>query len=146
MKYYNNFFVQLKINITTPISRTSTFSCYMIMISCVIISCTKQFVTYSAFITSLRYSFMFYIHEQIFVKMVFYHLFAIFIFFKNCTNKFMDYIFSSVKNNCLADFISKPARNMCVIFFSIWSTVASCEVLLLLLLLLILCETNSKSA
>ena len=146
MKYYNNFFVQLKINITTPISRTSIFSCYMIMISCVIISCTKQFVTYSAFITSLRYSFMFYIHEKIFVKMVFYHLFAIFIFFKNYTNKFMDYIFSSVKNNCLADFISKTARNMCVIFFSIWSTIASYEVLLLLLLLLILCKTNSKSA
>ena len=132
MKYYNNFFVQLKINITALISRTSILFCYVIMISCIIISCTKQFVTYSAFITSLRYSFMFYIHEQIFVKMVFYHFFAIFIFSKNCTNKFMDYIFSCVKDNCLAEFISKTARNMCVIFFwymkyycFIWSTITS---------------------
>ena len=34
--------------------------------------------------------------------MFFFNFFTTFIFFKNYFNKFIDYIFSSVKNNCFA--------------------------------------------
>ena len=54
--------------------------------------------------------------------------FAAIILFKNCFDKFINYIFFTVKNNWFAkfiinanSFINKIARNMILIFFSIWS-------------------------
>ena len=62
--------------------------------------------------------------------MFFYHLFPIIVFFKNCFNKSIDCIFSSVKNNWLAkfitntyNFVSKTARNMSLVFFGIRSII-----------------------
>ena len=52
-------------------------------------------------------------------KCFFYHFFTTFIFFKNCFNKFIDCIFSSVKNKWFTKFIintynfaSKTARSV----------------------------------
>ena len=132
MKYYRNFFSQLKINITVPMSRTSIFLFYMIIISCFIITCSKQFVTYAAFVTWLKSFFIFYSHDKIFIEMIFYHIFTIILLFKNCFNKYIDCIFTSVKNSWFAksiintyNFVSKPARNMFLILFSIWSIIIS---------------------
>ena len=102
MKYYRIFFSEFKINIAIPMSRASIFSCYMIMISCFIISCSKQFVSYSAFIARFKTSF--YYRRQDFYLKVFHHFFAIFIFFKNCSNKFIECIFSSVKKKWFDEF------------------------------------------
>ena len=41
MKYYKNFFSQLRINTTTSMSKTSTFFCYVIIISYFIIFCNN---------------------------------------------------------------------------------------------------------
>ena len=65
--------------------------------------------------------------------MLFYcFFFAIITLFKNCFNKFIDCIFPSVKNNWLAksiintnNFVSNTAKNMILIFFSIWSVFIS---------------------
>ena len=64
--------------------------------------------------------------------LLFYHIFAIIIFFKNFFNKFIDCIFSSVKSNWFTkfiintyNFVSKTVKIMFVIFFSIWSIITS---------------------
>ena len=126
MKYYRNFFSQSKINIETLMSRTSLFSCHMIIISSVIISCSKQFIIYPAFITWLNSSFILYSHYKIFIEIFSYYAFIIIRLFKNCFNKFIDFIFSSLRNNWLAkfiintyNFVSKTAKSMFLIFFSI---------------------------
>ena len=90
---------------------------------------------YQAFITWLIFFFFFFSlfrHEKIFVNMLFYYFFAIIILFNNCCNTFIDWIFSSVKNKWLAkfiintyNFVIKTARNMILIFFSIWSNIFS---------------------
>ena len=130
MKYYRKFLSQFKINITTPMSRTSRFYCYMIMISYFIVFCSKHFILYPAFITSFKTSFIFCRHGKIFIKMFFYYFFAILFFFNNSFNKFIDCIFSSAKNKWFAksiintySFVSKTARNMFLIFYSVWSTI-----------------------
>ena len=81
----------------TPKSRTSIFSCYMIMISYFIISCNKWFIAYPAFITWLKSSFIFFRHDEIFIKILSWYILPMFYFFKNCFNKFIDFSFSSVK-------------------------------------------------
>ena len=115
MKYYRNFFIQSKINNKTPVSRTSLFFCYIIIIRYFIISYMKQFICR---------------HKKIFVKMDFYYLFNH--LFKNCFNESINCIFSSLKNNWLAkyiinthNFIIKTVRNMIFIFFSVWSIIIS---------------------
>ena len=124
MIFSMNFFSQFKINIATPGNRTSIFSCYMIMISYFIIFCSKQFITYPAFITWFKTSFIFYRHNKIFIKMIFCYFFVVSIFFENCFNKFIDCIFSSLKTNWLAKSIiytykvlSKISWNVFLIIF-----------------------------
>ena len=97
---------------------------HMIMISYFIISHCKQSTTYSALITF----FIIYSQDTIFVKL-FYNRSTAPILIKNCCNKFIDCIFSSVENNWLAksvvnahNFTNKNARNMLLTFFSTGST------------------------
>ena len=75
-----------------------------------IISCSKQFITYPAIITWLKSSFIFCRHKRFLLKCLLILLFAIFHFFQNCFNKFINYIFSSVRNNWFANFIIKNRK------------------------------------
>ena len=76
MKYYPKLFSQFKINITTPMSRTSLFSCYTTIMSYFIISYIM-----------MKPLFIFCRHEKVFIKIPFYRTFAIIIIFKNCFNE-----------------------------------------------------------
>ena len=136
------FFSQFKIYITNPMSCTSIFSCYMTMISYFFI--INQFLTYPVCITWLKMFFFFLSHDRIFVKMFFYCFFTVTKLFKHRLNKTISCIFTPVKNNWLAKFIidtnkfiSKNARNVILIFFSIRTTC--------FLLLLTLFKIHSKS-
>ena len=79
-----------------------------------------------AFVIWFKASFILYSHDKIFIKVLFYHLFTIPILLKNHFNKLVDCLFSSVKNNWLVksivktyNFVSKTARNMSLVFFSL---------------------------
>ena len=75
MKYYRSLFSQLKINIAVPMSRTSMFSCCIIMISYFDICYSNQFITYLVFITWFKTYFIFYLRNEIFIKTRFYNFF-----------------------------------------------------------------------
>ena len=106
MKYYQNFFSQFKINIMTPMNRTSVFSCCMTMISYI---CRLHQITYEDMnkfllkclsITFLQYSYS--------PRIVLINLLSEF--------------FSAVKNNWFTSFIintnnfvSKTARNIGIV-------------------------------
>ena len=65
---------------------------------------------------------LFFSHNQIFVKIFFHYFFTVFILFKNCFNKFISSIFTSLKSNAKSiintnKFVSKTTRNVILILF-----------------------------
>ena len=131
MKCCRNFFGQFKINITIWMRRTSIFHCNMIIIPYFLSSSVTHFLHIQHLLLNWNLLQKFR-HDKIFIKIIFYHFFAIIIFFKKCFNKVIDCIFPSVKNDWFAkfiinkyNFVSKTARNMILIFFSIWSIFVS---------------------
>ena len=124
MKHYRNFFTQLKIYVTTPMSCTSKFSSYVTMISNFFIIIINEFFTNPASVARLELFFFLFTHDQIFVEMLFHYFFTVFILFKNCFNKFISSIFTSKNNYWLVKFIintnkfiSKATRNAILINF-----------------------------
>ena len=122
MKYYRNFFSQLKVYVTTSISCTFKFSSCVAMISNFFIIIINDFTNHAS-VTRLKL-FFFFTHDQIFVKVFFHYFFTILILFKNCFNKFVSSIFTSKNNYWLSKFIintnklvSKTTRNVILIFF-----------------------------
>ena len=84
----------------------------------------NEFFTYPTYVTWLKLLFFFFSHDQIFVEMFFSYFFIVFILFKNCFNKFVSIIFTSVKNNWFTKsiistnkFVSKITRNVILICF-----------------------------
>ena len=124
MKYYRNFFSQLKIYVSTPMSCASKFSSYVTMISNFFIIIINEFFTNPASVTRLELFFFLFTHDQFFVKMFIHYLFTILILFKNCFNKLINSILTSKNNYCLSKFIintnkfvSKTTMNVILIFF-----------------------------
>ena len=122
MKYYRNIFSYLNIYVSTPMSCTSKFSSYVTRISHFLI--INEFFTNPTSVTWLKLFFFFISHDQIFIKMFFNYFSTVFILPKNCFNKFISSIFTSVNNNWLTKFIiktnklvSKSTRNVILIFF-----------------------------
>ena len=111
--YCWNFLVKFKINIDeTPMSRSFTFrwAAKNLLFDLKLLSSCADMTRF----------------------LLFYHISAIIIFFKNFFNKFIDCIFSSVKSNWFTkfiintcNFVSKTVKIMFVIFFSIWSIITS---------------------
>ena len=73
----------------------------------------------------------FFSHNQIFVKMFFHYFFTVFILFKNCFNKSISSISTSINNNCFTKFIistnkliTKTARNVIFTFFCVKTVIA----------------------
>ena len=102
---------------------SSTFKLfsYMTMISNFFVF--NEFFTYPTRVTKLKMFFCF-SHNLIFVEMFFHYFFTVFTLFKNCFNKFISSIFTSVKNNWFMKFIintnkfmSETTRNVILIFF-----------------------------
>ena len=114
-------FRKLRIYVTKPMSCTSKFSSYLTMVSYFFIF--RKFFTNPTRVTWLRL-FFFISHDQIFNEMFFHYFFTVFILFKNCFNKFISSIFTSVKNTWLTKFlintnkfVSKTTTNVILIFF-----------------------------
>ena len=129
MKYYRNFF-NLRLILQLHIAEPPYFP--VTWISYFYIFWSKQFITYPAIKIWFKTCFIFYRHDKIFIKMIFHDYLAIIILFKNCFNKFIGCIFSSVKNNWLAksiintyNFVSKIAKNVFMIYFSTRSILLS---------------------
>ena len=103
-------FHKLRIYVTKPMSCTSKFSSYLTMVSYFLIfhwNCSSSWVMI-----------------EFFIEIVFHYFFTVFTLFKNCFNKFIWSIFTSVKNTWLTKFlintnkfVSKTARNVILIFF-----------------------------
>ena len=102
MKHYRKVFSYL--NVTTPMSCASKFASYVTIIFYFFIVNVNEFFTNPANVTWLNF-FFFFSYDQIFVEMFFHDLFTVFIRFKNCLNKFISSIFTSVKNNWFSKFI-----------------------------------------
>ena len=109
----------------------SKFTSYVTMISNFIFIITNKFFTNLTIITFLKQVFFFFSHNQFFIKIFFYYFFAMFIFFKNCFNKFIGCIFTPINNGWFSkfiinanNFISKTTRNMVLIFFCIRTFIA----------------------
>ena len=124
MKHYRNFFTQLKIYVTTPISCTCKFSSYVTMISNFFVIIISEFFTNPASVTRLELFFFLFTHDQIFVEMLFHYFFTVFILLKSCFNKFISSIFTSKNNYWLVKFIintnkfiSKATGNANLIIF-----------------------------
>ena len=126
MKYYRNFFSQLKIYVTTQMSCTSKFASYVTMISDFFIVIIITFFTNPANVIWLESFFLFFIHDQKFLKVFFLLFFTVLILLKNCFNKFISSIFTPKNNNWLTkpiintnNFVSKTARNVLLILFCV---------------------------
>ena len=107
MKYYGNFFSQMKIYVTIPMSCGSKSSSYVTMICKFFIVMINKFFRNPARITQLKLFFFSFTHDQIFVKLFFYYFLAIFILLKNCSNKFISWIFTSKKTISVLNLSSK---------------------------------------
>ena len=121
MKYYRNFFSQLKIYVTTPMSCISKPTTYVTLISNFFI--VNEFFAYPTNVTSLKLFVFFFSHDKSFVKVFFYYFFSVVILFKNCFNKFRSSIFTSKNNYWVGKFIinsnklvSKTTRNVIINF------------------------------
>ena len=140
MKYYNNFLSQSKINITTPIWRTSISSCYVIIISGFVTLISNNLMNiqgllldwnfFSSSADKTKFLLKCFYYCYYYYYYYYYYYFAIIILFKNCLNKFTDLIFTSVKKNWLTksiinskNFVSKTTRNMILTFFVIQSII-----------------------
>ena len=124
MKYFRDFFNQLKICVTIPMGHTSNFSSYVTMISNFFIVMINKFFANPTTVTWLKLFFFFFTYDQIFLKVFFYYLFTTLILLRNCFNKFISTIFTSKINNWLTksiintnNFLSKTTRNVILIFF-----------------------------
>ena len=122
LKYYRNFFSQLKIYVTTPMSCTSKFSSYVIMISDFFIVINNESFTNRASVTWSK--FFFFTLDQFFIEVFFHYSFRVFKFFKNRFNKFVSSVFTSENNYWFGKFIintnklvSKTTKNVILIFF-----------------------------
>ena len=116
--------VNWRIDVTTPMSRTSKFFSYVTMISNFLIAITNEFFTYPTCVTWLKFFFLFFTHDKIFVKVFFYYIPTVFKLFRNRFNKFISSIFISKNNYWLGKFIintnklvSKTTRNVILILF-----------------------------
>ena len=113
VKYYRNFFSQLKIYITIPVSCTSRFPSYVTMIS--------YFLIINKFFANPTSSLMIkFLLKCFFITFLQYLRIRI----GNCFNKFISSIFTSKNNNWLSkpiinanNFVSKTTRNVILIFF-----------------------------
>ena len=126
MKYYRNFFSQLKIYVTIPMGSTSKFSSYVTMMSNFFIVMINNFFTNPTTATWLKLLLLFFTHDQIFIKVFFCYFFTILIIHKNSFNKLISCIFTSRNNNWLTkyiininNFVSKTTRNVILIFFCV---------------------------
>ena len=123
VKYCRNFFSQLKIYVTSPMSCTSKFSSHVTMISNFFFNIINKYFTNPTTVTLLKLMFFFFTHDQIFVKVFVRYFSAVLILLKNCFNKFVSCIFTSINNNWLSkpiintnNFVSKTTRNVILIF------------------------------
>ena len=112
-------------------SCTSKFTNYVTMISNFFIVIINKFFTSPTIVTLLKQMFLFFTHDQIFVKVLFHYFFAICILLKNCFNKFMSSIFTSKTSNSLSkpiinanNLVSKTTKNMIMISFCVRTFIA----------------------
>ena len=75
--------------------------------------------------------FFFYTHGQIFVKVLVHYFSAVLVLLKNCFNKFISCIFSSINSKSLSkpyintnNFVSKTTRSVILIFFCVTTFIA----------------------
>ena len=124
MKYYRNFFSQLKIYVATPMSCIFKFTSYMTIISNFFIVMINEFFTNPASVAWLILVFFFFSYDQVFVKLFFHYFFTEFILSQNCFNKFISSVLTLKNNNWHTksiinanNFVSKTTRNMIMVFF-----------------------------
>ena len=119
MKYYRNFFTQLKIYVLTPMSCTTKFASYMTMTSNFVRVIIDKFFANPASVTPLKLFFL-----LLFV--LFRYFFTVLILFKNSFNKLISSIFTSKNSSWFTKSIintnnfyvvSKTARNVILILF-----------------------------
>ena len=118
-KLYNNtgtFLVNWKIDVPTPMRSTYKSSCYVAVIS--------YFFIFNEFSQIQQMLLDWNCYDHGFVEMCFHYFFTVFVLFKNCFNKFLTSIFTSVNGNWFTKFIidpnkfvSKTTRNVTLIFF-----------------------------
>ena len=123
MKYYRNFFSQLRIYVTTPMSCTSNLSVTWKRSLTFLSPWSITFFTNPRSVTWLILVF-FFSYGQIYVKVFFHYFFTVLILFKNCFNKFISSVFTPKNSNRLTksiistnNFVSKTTRNMAMVFF-----------------------------
>ena len=122
VKHYRKFFSQLKIYVTIPMCCTSKVTNYVTMISNFSSSLSISFLQ-----SNNRYfveiNVVLFHSWTILLKAFVHYFFAIFILLKNCLNKFISCIFTSVNNSLLSkpiiNFISKITRNVILIFLCV---------------------------
>ena len=107
-------------------SCASKFTSYVTMISYFFFIIIKKLFTNPTIATLLKKTFFFLTHDQIFIKIFVHYFSAIFILLKNCFDKFISSIFTSINYNCLSkpiintnDFISKTTRNVILTFLCV---------------------------
>ena len=118
-----DFFSQLKIYVTTPLSCTSKLSIYVTMISNFFIVMINKFFANPTNITQLKF-FFFVAYDQIFVFLLIFGFLQYSYKSMNCFNKFISSVFTPKNNNRLTksiinanNFVSKTTRNVNLIFF-----------------------------